>query len=280
MCPYEGFEANENVIYVGGCPNQHLIPLFEYLIPRYGARPYLVGANYVWGWEMNRLARELVTNAGGEVLGERYLPLEETAVERIVADIEQRRPSFILNNLIGPSSYAFLAAIKRLGDRDPAFRPENCPVVSCDLMECELDDIAEGAAVGQLCAASYFDNLDTAVNAAFKARVAGRYGSERRVSSVFASAYTAVKLCTDAILAAGGDEPDAVRRELYAATLPTLFGPLAIDRETNHAALPFHLGRINPQNGFDVVTSRPPLAADPYLTGRNKPASPRLRVVS
>jgi branched-chain amino acid transport system substrate-binding protein len=239
-----------------------------------------VGANYVWGWEMNRLARELVTNAGGEVLGERYLPLEETAVERIVADIEQRRPSFILNNLIGPSSYAFLAAIKCLGDRDPAFRPENCPVVSCDLMECELDDIAEGAAVGQLCAASYFDNLDTVENAAFKARVAGRYGSERRVSSVFASAYTAVKLCTDAILAAGGDEPDAVRRELYAATLPTLFGLLAIDRETNHAALPFHLGRINPQNGFDVVTSRPPLAADPYLTGRNKPASPRLRVVS
>jgi hypothetical protein len=166
MCPYEGFEANENVIYVGGCPNQHLIPLFEHLIPRFGARPYLVGANYVWGWEMNRLARELIHNAGGEVLGERYLPLEETAVDRIVADIEQRRPSFILNNLIGPSSYAFLAAIRKLGERDPAFRAENCPVVSCDLMECELDEIAPGAALGQLCAASYFDNLDTSDNLA------------------------------------------------------------------------------------------------------------------
>jgi hypothetical protein len=38
MCPYEGFEANENVIYIGGCPNQHLIPLFEHLIPRFGVR--------------------------------------------------------------------------------------------------------------------------------------------------------------------------------------------------------------------------------------------------
>lgn len=113
MCPYEGFEANENVIYVGGCPNQHLLPLFEHLIPRFGARPYLVGANYVWGWEMNRLARELIANAGGEVLGERYLPLEETAVERIVAEIAQRRPSFILNNLIGPSSYAFWRRSRR-----------------------------------------------------------------------------------------------------------------------------------------------------------------------
>ncbi|MGO8140995.1 amidase, partial [Rhizobium leguminosarum] len=31
----------------------------------------------------------------------------------------------------------------------------------------------------------------------------------------------------------------------------------SIDRETNHAALPFHLGRINSDNGFDVVASRP-----------------------
>jgi branched-chain amino acid transport system substrate-binding protein len=72
MCPYEGFEANENVIYVGGCPNQHLIPLFEHLIPRFGARPYLVGANYVWGWEMNRLARELINNAAGRNGGRAY----------------------------------------------------------------------------------------------------------------------------------------------------------------------------------------------------------------
>jgi ABC-type branched-subunit amino acid transport system substrate-binding protein len=280
MCPYEGFEANENVIYVGGCPNQHLLPLFEHLIPRYGNRPYLVGANYVWGWEMNRLARELTTNAGGEVLGERYLPLEETAVERIVADIEQRRPSFILNNLIGPSSYAFHEAIRRLADRDAAFRPENCPVVSCDLMECELDDIAPGAATGQLCAASYFDSVTTSENAEFKQRIVTHFGTERRISSVFASAYTAVRLCVDAIVAAGGDEPSAVRRELYGKSWETPFGALNIDRETNHAALPFHLGRINAQNGFDVIASRPPLAADPYLTGRNKPASPRLRVVS
>ena len=280
MCPYEGFEANENVIYVGGCPNQHLIPLFEHLIPRYGARPYLVGANYVWGWEMNRLARELITNAGGEVLGERYLPLEETAVDRIVADIEQRRPTFVLNNLIGPSSYAFLEAMAGLAGRNPAFSPENCPVVSCDLMECELEDISTGCATGQLCAASYFDNLDTRENREFKALVNLRQGTERRISSVFASAYTAVNLCIGAIRSAGSDEPQTVRRQLHATTWQTVFGPLSIDRQTNHAALPFHLGRVNRRNGFDVVASSPALAADPYLTARGTHMQPRLRVVS
>ena len=280
MCPYEGFEANENVVYIGGCPNQHLLPLFDYLIPRFGSRPYLVGANYVWGWEMNRLARELITNAGGTVLGERYLPLEETAVERILSDIEQRRPSFVLNNLIGPSSYAFLEGMRRLAERDPAFLPENCPVVSCDLMECELEDIKPGAALGQLCAASYFDSVETPENSEFKSRVAARFGAGRRVSSIFASAYSAVKLCAEAVLAAGSDDPEAVRRELYGASWPSLLGPLSIDAETNHAALPFHLGQINTENGFDVIASRPALAADPYLTGKRSAPSPKLRVVS
>ena len=26
-CPYEGFEANEHVVYMHACPNQHLVPL-------------------------------------------------------------------------------------------------------------------------------------------------------------------------------------------------------------------------------------------------------------
>ncbi len=280
MCPYEGFEANESVIYLGGCPNQHLIPAFEYLIPRYGARPYLVGANYVWGWEMNRLARELIANAGGEILGERYLPLEETAVDRIIAEIAERRPSFVLNNLIGPSSYAFLEAMKKLGEADPAFRPENCPVVSCDLMECELELMERGSATGQLCAASYFDTLDTQDNREFKTRAALRYGRNRRISSVFASAYAAVDLCLAAILRAGSDEPGAVRREVHGRTWNSLLGPLQIDGRTNHAALPFHLGRISDDNGFDVIASRPALAADPYLTTRGTFMPAKLRVVS
>lgn len=280
MCPYEGFEANENVIYIGGCPNQHLIPLFDYLLPRHGTRPYLVGANYVWGWEMNRLARELIHNAGGTVLGERYLPLEETAVERIVADIAEKRPSFVLNNLVGPSSYAFLAAMRALGARDPAFLPENCPVASCDLQECELSDIGAGVASGQLCAASYFDTLDTADNHAFKARLKDWSGGERIVSSLFASAYTAVSLCIAAIEAAGSDAPERVRAEVLARDWPSLFGDMRVDAATNHAALPFLLGRINDGHGFDVIASAPALAADPYLTGATTRPAPRLRIVS
>ena len=185
VCPYEGFEANPNVIYTGACPNQHLLPLFEHMLPAFGRRVYLAGANYIWGWEMNRLAREIVMEAGGEIVGERCLPIGDTDVDRLVAEVAARRPDFILSNMLGPSNHAFLRAMQELGRRDPAFRPERCPVVSCDLTECELPEIGLGVADGQLAAASYFDSLDTPANRALKARVAARFGSERRVIELF-----------------------------------------------------------------------------------------------
>jgi urea transport system substrate-binding protein len=280
ICPYEGFEANENVIYTGACPNQHLIPLFDYMLPRYGKRIYLAGANYVWGWEMNRLARELLTRAGGEVLGERCLPIDETDVGLLIADLERHRPDFILNNMIGPSSYAFLAAVRRLADRDPAFAPERCPVLSCDLTECELGEIEPDTAVGQLSTASYFESLETRENRIFKQRVAARFGGERRVSSFFAGAYAAVMLCAEAITATHGDDPASVRAFLHARPRQTVLGPLAIDPRTNHAALPFNLGRINAQSGFDVIASHGAIVADPYLVGTLASRhAPHLRVV-
>jgi branched-chain amino acid transport system substrate-binding protein len=170
--------------------------------------------------------------------------------------------------------------MRRLADADASFSPERCPVVSCDLAECELGEIAEGAAIGQLATASYFDSLATSDNLAFKRRIAARFGGDRRVSSYFAGAYTAVRLCAETILAAGDDEPSSVRDRLHAGPSETVLGPLAIDPRTNHAALPFHLGRINAEGGFDILASKPAIAADPYLVGdRTRRVAPHLRLV-
>ena len=284
VCPYEGFEANPNVIYTGACPNQHLLPLFEHMIPAYGRRVYLTGANYIWGWEMNRLAREIVTEAGGEIVGERCLPIGDPDVDRIVAEVAARRPNFILSNMLGPSNHAFLRAMRELGRRDPAFRPERCPVVSCDLTECELPEIGFGVADGQLAAASYFDSLDTPANRALKAQVATRFGSERRVSSYFATGYATVRLCVEAVTRCGTDDPVKVRAALAGLEAPSPLGPLLVDPATNHANLPFLLGRISGAD-FVILQSRPAAVADPYLIRKRTIAQPRssqpqLRVVS
>jgi len=79
------------VIYIGACPNQHLLPLFEHMLPVYRRPVYLTGANCIWGWEMSCSAREIVTEAGGELVGERCLPIGDTDVDRIVAEVAARQ---------------------------------------------------------------------------------------------------------------------------------------------------------------------------------------------
>lgn len=278
-CPYEGFETNPNVIYTGACPNQHLLPLFDYLLPRFGNRPYLAGANYVWGWEMNRLARELIDASGGEIVGERCLPIEETSVDLLIEDIERGKPDFVLNSLLGPANYAFLEAVHHLAGRNAAFAPDRCPVVSCGLTECELGNLKDDVAVGQMSAACCFDGMQSLCGAELFQDLVRHFDSGRRISSIFATTHAAMALCIEAIHAIGGDEPQAVRQQLYSTTTQTILGPIRIDARTNHAALPFHLGRINNSRRFDVIASRPTIVADPYLTSQRNVAKPRLRLL-
>jgi len=112
--PYEGFEASERVAYMHSCPNQHLLPLLDWALPVLGKRAYFVGSNYIWGWEMARIAREQIAYAGGTVLGDRYLAIGDTELDHIIHDIRALKPDFILNSLVGDSSYAFLQRLAGL----------------------------------------------------------------------------------------------------------------------------------------------------------------------
>ncbi|MFC7704424.1 transporter substrate-binding protein [Plastorhodobacter daqingensis] len=261
--PYEGFEAADCVAYTHACPNQHLVPLLDWVFPHHGRRGYLTGSNYIWGWEMNRIARQVIGDAGGEVLGERYLPLGSTDVDRLLAEIRATRPDFILNSLIGPSSYTFMRAYAALGREDPHFLPARCPVLSCNVTECELPALGT-AGEGLVAAGPYFRGATgwPAWGAPFG-------------SSHEAAAYAAVRELA-ALLA---HRPGAEMLPL----VQLLKGrPGAIDPQTHHTTLPVLIAQI--ENGaFAVRAELPAVAGDPYLSHRNRrsvPPAPRLTVVS
>lgn len=261
--PYEGFEASDHVVYTHACPNQHLLPLLDWVFQEYGRKAYLTGSNYIWGWEMNRLARERVTKAGGEITGERYLPIGSRDVGRMIEEIRFSRPDFVLNSLIGSSSYEFLASYRDLGLRDAHFRPESCPVLSCNMTECELPAIGM-AAEGLVAAGPYFRGIDGWPGL-------GRFGSSHE-----AAAYTAVREL--ARLLAG--RPGAEALSLSQLLASDSAGSGIIDPETHHTVLPAIIARV--QDGvFRLVHRRDNLAGDPYLTRNTQgPALPQLRVVS
>jgi hypothetical protein len=260
--PYEGFEASDRVVYTHACPNQHLLPLLDWALPNHGRRAYLVGSNYIWGWEMNRLARERIVAAGGEVTGERYLPIGSRDVGRMIEELRFARPDFILNSLIGPSSYEFMTGYSALGQEDGHFRPGTCPVLSCNLTECELPALGR-AAEGLVAAGPYFRGVPGWPGA-------GNFGSSHE-----AAAFAAVRELARLLAHREGAEALSLSQVLADDK-----GCGIVDPETHHTVLPVIIARV--ENGvFRPVKQLGAVAGDPYLTrGRQPSVAPMLRVVS
>ncbi len=256
-CPYEGFEASTQVVYTHACPNQHLAPLLAWALPRHGRRGFLLGSNYIWGWEVNRAARALVSEAGGEALGERYLSLDNPGdaadAARLVEEVRATRPDWVLNNLVGPSSYAFLRAYAALGRQDPDFAPSRRPVLSCNLTECELPAL-HGDGEGLVSAGPYFRDGDAAFGSSFEA-----------------AAHAAVLSLAHRLARAGEWAPLGA---LLAQDAPGL----AIDPATHHATLPVLIAQVE-GGAFRVRERLGEVAPDPYLTHRAPPARARLALV-
>ena len=285
---YEGFESCPNVIYTGASPNQHVVPLAQWALPRHGRHVYCVGSNYIWPWENTRIMRGLVQADGGRVLRERYLPIGSIDMDEVIAEIADLRPDCIFNTLIGESAYHFYRAYHRLGQRDERFLAARRPVLSCTLSEPELLAVGPAAAAGHLVSSVYFQSIARAENAHFTAAFRERYGAKRVTSADAEAAFITAQLLVASLRYADADDIQAAKHAAYACHIKAPQGEVWIDPDNNHAWLTPRIGRTNETGGFDIVwEADAPWRPDPYLTAaaptvgsqpERRPA-PTLRIV-
>jgi ABC-type branched-subunit amino acid transport system substrate-binding protein len=263
---YEGFESSDNVIYTGAAPNQHVLPLVEYLTAHLGSRAFCIGSNYIWAWENNRIFREALMARGGIVVAERYLPLGDNDFDRVIAAILEQRPDFVFNNLIGTSAYAFFRAFRAACRARGIDQAAAIPIASCTLSEPELAEIGEGAVDGHLSCSVYFSSLTSPANGAF-VRAYAKAFPDGPVSSADAEAsYIAVKLLAAALQQAGTDDAQAVRSAVANQRLVAPQGEVRIDPQTYHTWLTPRIGRSTASGQFEVLLeARDPVPPDPYL---------------
>jgi ABC-type branched-subunit amino acid transport system substrate-binding protein len=272
---YEGFESSDNVIYTGASPNQHVLPLVDYLASRVGNRAFCVGSNYIWAWENNRIFREALTARGGSVIAERYLSVGDTEFDQVISTILDQRPDFVFNNLIGTSAYAFFRAFRAACKARGIDQANDIPVASCTLSEPELAAIGSEAIDGHLSSSVYFSSLNSPPNAAFIETYAKAF-PDGPVSSADAEAsYIAVKLLAASLEQAGTDDARLVRAAVANQRLLAPQGEVRIDPQTYHAWLTPRIGRSSANGQFEVLLeARSPVAPDPYLVQ----SSPRFAV--
>jgi len=272
---YEGFESSDNVIYTGASPNQHVLPLVDYLASRVGKRAFCVGSNYIWAWENNRIFREALTARGGVVVAERYLSVGDTEFDQVISAILDQRPDFVFNNLIGTSAYAFFRAFRAACRAREIDQAAEIPVASCTLSEPELAEIGLDAIDGHLTSSVYFSSLDSPENATFVQAYAEAFPDMPAACADAEASYVAVKLLAAALEQADVDDARSVRAAVANQRLAAPQGEVRIDPQTFHAWLTPRIGRSAVNGQFDVLLeARSPIAPDPYLVQ----SSPRFAV--
>ncbi|MDC2861974.1 MULTISPECIES: transporter substrate-binding domain-containing protein [unclassified Delftia] len=261
---YEGFEFSGNVIYTGAAPNQNSVQLADYMTSSFGARVYLIGSDYIYPYESNRIMGELVMqHPGSDKLGEHYLPLDATERDyaAIMQDIRARQPDFIFSTVVGDSTASLYRAYAEAG-----FNPQTMPIASLTTSEAEIAQMGADVAAGHFTAAPYFQSIDSPANARCLARLRQRLGDDCRPNLCWEAAYFQMHLFANAFRQAGSDRIGDLLPHLLGSEFDAPQGRIRLDPGNHHTWLYPRVGRATAQGGFTIVRQATrAVSPDPYL---------------
>ena len=159
---YEGAECTQNTICTGPLANQHSQDLIPFMVEKFGKKVFFVGSNYVWPKESNKNAKIWLEKAGGELLGEEYIPLGSSEFGPVLGKIRDAKPDFIFSTVVGASDIAFHKQFKQEG-----FKVDSMPIASLTTGEIETRAMGAEFGAGHFLSAPYFQTLDNPTNQKF-----------------------------------------------------------------------------------------------------------------
>lgn len=261
---YEGFEYSANVIYTGAAPNQNSVQLAEFMTANFGARVYLIGSDYIYPYESNRIMGELVLQRqGSEKLAERYVALDATEKDfaEIMVDIRHKRPDFIFSTVVGDSTAALYRAYAAAG-----FDPKVMPIGSLTTSEAEVSQMERGLATGHYTSAPYFQSIDSAANQRCLNNLRRRFGECCVPNLCWEASYFQMHIFANAMRQSGSDDIAELMPHVLGSEFDAPQGRVRIDPTNHHTCLYPRIGRVNAEGQFTIVRqARRSVYPDPYL---------------
>lgn len=261
---YEGFEFSNNLIYTGAAPNQNSVQLAEFMTASFGPRVYLVGSDYIYPYESNRIMAELVLQQqNGAKIAERYVSLD--AVEKdfkgIIEDIKQKQPDFIFSTVVGNATQAFYRVYA-----DAGLDPKTMPIASLTTLEVEVAQMGADVAAGHFTAAPYFQTIDSPANRLCLQNFKKRFDGDVVPNACWEAAYFQVHMFANAMRQSGNDDIRALMPHLLGMEYVAPQGRVRIEPSNHHTCLYPRIARVNGKGQFTIVReSTRAVHPDPYL---------------
>lgn len=261
---YEGFEYSSNVIYTGAAPNQNSVQLAEFMTSNFGARVYLIGSDYIYPYESNRIMGELVQQRqSSEKLAERYMPLDATDKDyvEVMADIRNKQPDFIFSTVVGDSTAALYRAYA-----DAGFDPTTMPIASLTTSEAEISQMERGMATGHFTSAPYFQSIQSDVNLRCLARLRQRFDGSSVPNLCWEASYFQMHIFANALRQTGDEGIAQLMPHILGSEFDAPQGRVKVDPTNHHTCLYPRIGRVNAEGQFTIVRQATrAVYPDPYL---------------
>ncbi|MDP2817087.1 MAG: transporter substrate-binding domain-containing protein [Polaromonas sp.] len=261
---YEGFEFSNNIIYTGAAPNQNSVQLAEFMTANFGSSVYLIGSNYIYPYESNRIMSDLVLQRpNSRKVGERYFNLDATEKDYrlIMTDIRDKRPDFIFSTVVGDSTASLYRAYAESG-----LDPKTMPIASLTTSEAEISQMGFDVALGHFTAAPYFQSINSTANKRCLEWLGERFGSSCVPNMCWEAAYFQVHIYANAYRHAEDDEISRIMPHILGSEFEAPQGRIRVDPTNHHTSLYPRIGVANSKGQFTIVREATrPVQPDPYM---------------
>ncbi len=219
---YEGGECDFNVYCLGETPNQQARPSIDWLAKERKAKTYyLIGDDYVWPRKTNAEAKKYITESGGNVIGEEYVPFgAPNKFEEVVTRIKSAKPDVVVSTLVGADNVNFNRTFAGFGlDKDIAR-------VAFLLEENTLHGIGAESSGNLYSCMGYFANDPSPANTKFKAAYQAKFGDKApQLSTIGVDCYAGVNCANMLVTKAGGTDGKKCMAASEGLTFETAAGP-------------------------------------------------------
>lgn len=170
---YEGNSCAPGLYVTGETPSQQLAPVIPYLAENEGASKwYLIGHDYNWPRDTNALAKNYIADAGGEVVGEEYVPFTVSEFDSSLQRIKESGADAILITLVGGGSVGFNVSFAGFGLDEQALR------LGTLIEENTLAGIGAENADRLFSSSGYFASIDSDAAVSFAADYTAAFGAD------------------------------------------------------------------------------------------------------
>ena len=249
---YEGGVCDKLVFCTGVTPAQQLGVLVPWATKQYGKKIYTLAADYNYGHISADWVKVYLKQAGGEIAGEEFIPLDVVNFDSVIQRLQSNKPDVVMSLLVGGNHIAFYRQFAAAG-----LKGKMAMVSATFGLGNEQIVLTPQEAEGIIVIYPYFQELDNSVNKQWVADWHKRFGSDYTyITDSASTVWNGWHLWAMAVNKANSLDREKVIAALESGlTFNSPEGEIKLDPKSHHVIHSVHLAKVNDKNGFTIMQS-------------------------